>query len=514
MSSHVLSVDLGTTGVKVCVVSPDGRVVAGASETLPLLMTADGGVEQDPHLWWQAIGRCARHVVSTSDVDARDVGTIAVTSQFMSVVPVDAVGRPLANCIMWMDERGRHHWSPDRSIAAATHWLEVHGLVPFGNDSVGQMHTALQIDPSLATRAAAFVQPMDAIVARLTGNVTATQHTAFPLFAVDNRMPDALEYSADLLERTGIPPSLLPTLVPRGHARGAITRDAADHLGVTTDAIVADACIDTVATAFGTGAVTTARCGVSLGTTTVVATHTSHAVHDARHGLASGPGAYAGSWFVMAENGVGAKALQVFTEQMVFADDGLGRAFDERSIEQVIALASTSPVGANGVMFAPWLAGSMAPRPRPSMRGGFTGISLGTTRADMARAVLEGVALNLAWLLPHVGELTATRHPEITLGGGGARSPLWTQIVADACGVTVRRVADSGFTTATGAALLAMFELGEFALSELPDLVPIASVHEPDARHSALLDGRLRSMIDFHERTTEFYRSFDQLEAP
>ncbi|MDO9173186.1 MAG: FGGY family carbohydrate kinase, partial [Actinomycetota bacterium] len=435
MSGHVLAVDLGSTGIKVAVVDADGGVRAVAGEVIPLLFVADGGVEQDPRLWWEALGRCSRKAIGESGLRGDEITLVAVTSQYTSTTAVDANGLPLGNTVMWMDGRGRRHYRPKFTEEQQQRWIDVHGLMPSGNDDVGHVHVIRHQWPEAYAEAVAMLEPMDVLAARLTGTVTATQNTMFPMLSVDNRTWGLTEYSDELLALSGMPADKLPPLVPLGQPRGTVTADAASHLGVSARAVVTGATIDSVTSAVGTGAIDDTGCGLIIGTTAVMATHLPSKRHDIEHGLTSAPSPLPDQWFLVAENGVGGKALDVFVNQMVYADDGLGRAVHDGSYHDVLAAAAGVPCGSNGVLFLPWLVGSMAPGHQRQMRGGFVNIGLSTTRADMARAVLEGVAMNVAWLLPHFAALAGRRYEQITFGGGGAASPLWGQLVADATGV-------------------------------------------------------------------------------
>jgi len=513
MARHVLAIDLGSTGVKVAVVDEAGTVRSSAGEVLPLLFTDDGGAEQDPHGWWDAIGRCARKAVGASGLDADDVTLVAVTSQYTSTVAVTADGAPLANVIMWMDQRGRRH---HRSVADADtlpRWLEIHGMMPTGNDDIGHIAFIRAEWPDVYAAAYAFVEPMDHIAARLTGVVTATQSTMFPMLSVDNRRWGLTEYSDELLAMSGLDPAKLPRLVPLGASRGDILASAAEHLGVSDRAVVTGATIDSVTSAVGTGAIDADGCGLIIGTTSVMATHLDAQRHDMEHGLTTAPSPLPGAYFLVAENGIGGKALDVFVNNIVHADDGLGLPAPADAFERVLAAAQDVPAGANGLMFLPWLMGSLAPGFQRRARGGFVNLGLESTRADMARAVLEGVALNAAWLLPHFAALAERRYDEVTIGGGGASSSLWGQILADAFGVRVRRLAGSRTTNAHGAALLALAEAGQFALGELPSLLAIAEVHEPHAEASRTYRRLLPSFIDFHDRVAPFYDVLNSPEA-
>ena len=504
MNACVVAIDLGSTGVKVAVVDDAGRVLAGAGEVLTMITAPGGGVEQDPREWWDAIGRCTRRAIAASCLDAGDVAFIAVTSQYTSTVAVAADGAPLANAIMWMDRRGRHH-NPAVDPTTVPRWLEVHGMAPSGNDDIGHVAFIRSQWPDVYERAAAFVEPMDFVAARLTGTVTATQNTMFPMLSVDNRVWGASEYSAELLAMSGMDVDKLPPLVPLGQPRGVITAEAAGHLGVSPRAQVMGATIDSVTSAVGTGAIDASGCGLIIGTTSVMATHVGSKRIDAAHGLTTAPSPVPDSWFLVAENGIGGKALDVFVNNVVYPADGLGGERPADAFERVLAAAAGVRAGANGVLFLPWLVGSMAPGYLRHQRGGFLNLGLTTDRRDMARAVLEGVALNAAWLLPHFAALAEQQYPLVTLGGGGARSPLWGQILADCFGVPVRRLADSSTTNAHGAALLAQVEAGHMRLTHVPDRLRTAELHEPQAGTAGFYRELRDAFIDFHDRSAPFY---------
>ena len=485
-------------------------MLAVAGEVLTLILLPGGGVEQDPNEWWDVIGRCSRRVIASSMLPSTDIDLVAVTSQYSSTVAVAADGSPLANAVLWMDQRGRRH-NPAVNPDHASRWVELHGMPPSGNDDIGHVAMIRADWPDVYVAAAAFVEPMDAIAARLTGRVTATQGTMFPMFAVDNRTWGAGDYSDELLGMSTLERAKLPELVPMGAARGPITADAAAHLGVSTTAIVSGATIDSVTSAIGTGAIDATTCGLIIGTTSVMVTHLGSKRHDPAHGLTTAPSPVPGQYFLVAENGVGGKALDVFVNNIVHPDDGLGVVAPDDAYERVLAAAATVPPGANGVMFLPWLVGSMAPGFQRRNRGGFLNIGLGTTRADMARAVLEGVAQNASWLLPHFSALAAQDYTEVAVGGGGAGSALWGQILADCFGVPVRRLANSRATNAHGAALLALTERGTMALSDVRAVLTTEELHEPDPAAHAIHRRLLPSFIEFHDLAAPFY---GRLNAP
>lgn len=521
MTGAVLAIDLGTTGVKAAVVSPDGLVVAGAAQTFATRFGADGSAEQDAEEWWQAIGRCAREVVAESG-GARAVDLIAVTSQYMSLVAVEQTGQAIAPVVMWMDQRSAahhpsRHWDDAASLDALVTWIDRHGIPTGGADGIGQLAFIREAWPEVWQRAAAFVQPVDHLLARLTGVVAATQNTAFPLLLTDNRTWGSPAYDAELIARAGFDRddllARLPALEPFGSPRGELTAEAADHLGLAAGITVAAGTIDTTTSAVGTGAIGGGRLGIVIGTTAVVLAHLAERAHDLEHGITCAPSPVTGSSVVLAENGIGGKALDAFVTNLVHADDGLtspaGQAVTDR-FTAMGELASTAPCGANGVVFAPWLAGAMAPAFDPVVRGAFLGVGLSTSRADLARAVFEGVACNLGRLVPHVAALSGGPAPMSTplvFGGGGARSALWGQLLADVTGVPVRRLATPQFTNVRGAAFVALVEQGRLAWSDLDTLLVVDAEHEPDRRRGARYRQQAEALGTLQQQLGAFHRA-------
>jgi len=192
---------------------------------------------------------------------------------------------------------------------------------------------------------------------------------------------------------------------------------------------------------------------------------------------------------------------------VVFARDGLHDAAPPDDVfARAEAVASAVPAGSRGAMFFPWLAGSIAPAPDDDVRGGFAGVDLSTTRAEMTRAVYEGVALNAAWLLGPFSEFTGVEYDAMTFGGGGARSALWGDLLADACGITIERLAEPECTNARGAALLAFGVLGLVDPDTAGSTPRVAQVHRPDPARRAVYAGLVERFAAFHAAVQPWYR--------
>jgi xylulokinase len=203
---------------------------------------------------------------------------------------------------------------------------------------------------------------------------------------------------------------------------------------------------------------------------------------DLDHQMFSMPGPYVDRYVVCAENGLGGKVLEHVLQNMVYAADEMGdHRVDDAFASLEPLLRATAP-GAGGVMFLPWLNGSLAPGGDANMRGGFVHMSLDTTRRDMLRAVVEGIAHNLGWLLPHVESFTGAGIDEVAFVGGAARSPAWCGILADVLARPITALHAPDRSVARATALLALQRHGVLTRADL-DETPVGERYEPTLGH-------------------------------
>jgi xylulokinase len=389
-----------------------------------------------------------------------------------------------------MDTRGAAHNLSLLTDESFMLFVERHGLIPLpsGNDNIAHAHVLAEHHPDEYRAAAALVEPMDYVNARLTGRLCATQSTAFGQLVCDNRTWGAVEYDPDLVAATQLDPGKLAPLVPIEGVIGEVTTDAASALGITSGIPVCTGTIDSITSAVGAGALDRSAGSVIIGTTSVMVTHIDEHRVDLGAGLLAVPSPLRGRYFVMAENGVGGRALE-WTARLVGHGDDVAAA---------VADAATVAPGADGVRFLPWLLGSLAPSPNDDVRAAWTGLSLPHDRRHLLRATLEGVALNLAWLRPAVEQFAGADWPFLRFGGGGALSDLWAQTLADALDRPVHQLAEPRVTNARGAAFLALAQLGAISIDDVPGLLEVHAVRDPDPAVRALMDTALERLISLH----------------
>jgi xylulokinase len=503
-SPLVLALDLGSSGIRVACVDATGRAVASATESIPMCLLPDGTAEEDPEAIWSALGRSIASAFAKAPGAGARVEAILCGSQYSSLVPVDAAGRPLGPLVLYLDTRAAalSRDLTQRHPELWKLWLERHGMPSAGGGSDSLSHWLwFQTErPAIHAAAHAYVEPMDYLTARLTGRVTANVCTAFPLLLTDNRRGAAGGWCDEILSATGVDRDKLPELVAPDAVVGELLPEHADAWGLARDVRVFSAINDTQALTFGTGSHVGDRLGVSIGTTLVPTTLVESMRADLRHFLLTQPAPIPDKHVLMAEGGLAGKALEFVLEGLIHAHDGLGDHRRENAYAALDAVANATEPGAGGVLFLPWLAGIWSPAPDNRARGGFLNMSLATTRADLVRAALEGVAFQLRWMLPHIEALTGRRHDELVFAAGGARSDAWAQILADVCDRPVRQLAAPTLTNCRGAALLAFHRLGRIDLDATDALLVERGRYEPRAQYRARYDDMAGRFVLAHER--------------
>ena len=518
----ILAIDLGTTNIKAAVVECDGSLLGTGRRTVATLHTPDDGAEQDAELVWKAVLGAAEDALDALP-DRSVVRGIACASQYSSIVPVGVDARPVGNVVLWMDKRGGLD-----SIARLPggkgmkpnpfqmlRWLQIHGIppLPSGADSLAHMRWVKLARPDVYERTAAFLEPMDYITARLSGRLVTNMCSSFMFLLTDNRKSRS-GYHPKLMKWSGLDPGKLPEIVPVDEPVGRILPEIAERLGLRPETLVFPGINDTQAGGIGAYAFSGDHAGISIGTTAVCITHVDFKKTDIIHSLVSMPCPIPDRYFVMAEAGVGGGALEYFLEHLVFAKDEFGdHGLEEKFAALERAIASIDP-GSDGVLFLPWLTGSLTPAEDGKVRGGFLNLSLTTTREHLARAVLEGVAFNLRWVQDRVARFSKREISRIKFYGGGALSSAWAQIFADILQLPVEQLADPEYAVSRGVAMLGFHQLGELALGEIETGVPIAATFEPRQEASARYDEMYTQFVRVFKKNRSVFRALNAGSEP
>jgi xylulokinase len=488
--AHAIGIDVGSTNVKVALVGDNGKLEAATSRTLTC--DRDGDIaEQDAEAMWTGVVDAVSELTSQAPEVAADVTDIGVCSQYSSIVPVDESGRPVADLVMWSDQRGTaHSWAiMDEHPDAFEVFVERHGIPPIGGGlALGHILHIQKDRPEVHDATAAYLEPMDYVNARFTGELTATQCTMFMAQVCDNREIGVTEYDDELVRRAGIDPAKLPRLIPVDGVAGQLRAEVAAQLGLQPGLTVHAAMNDSQAGAFASGAFTRGRGGLAIGTTAVLVDTVAVKKTDLDNELVSMVSPVPGQYLAWAENGISGQSVEYVLDHILFASDELAdHSTDElfASLEKV--LASVAP-GSEGVIFLPWLSGSLAPEASRSTRGAFLNLGLESERVHLVRSMIEGTAHNLRWLLPALEGFTEQSIDEIMFYGGAARSPGWAQVLADVLDTPIRTLADPDFAVAKTVGLRALQGSGRLGSDDLESFVVVDTSYDPDANTREVYD--------------------------
>ena len=505
-AQNILAIDLGTSGPKVALVNVDGRVRACEIEKTALHLLPGGGAEQDPGEWWQAIGAASRRLLACDGIDPVSIAGVCCTGQWSGTVAVDRTGRPLGRAVIWMDSRGASHvkrltggWPTisGYGIDKLFKWIRLTGGIPglSGKDPMAHILYLRSEDPARYRAAYKFLEPKDYLNLCLTGRFAASFDSIILHWVTDNRRINAIRYHPGLLRASGIEETKLPQLKRAVDILGPLTPAAARHLGLPPDLPVVMGAPDLHTAAIGAGAVGDFAAHLYIGTSSWLTCHVPFKKTDLFHNMASLPAAIPGRYLLINEQETAGGCLTFLRDKLLYAE---GHPPDDWGVLE--NLAARTPAGSNGVIFTPWLYGERTPVENRLIRGGFHNLSLTADRGTLVRAVMEGVALNSHWLKRHVQHFIRQPLNQIRMVGGGARSDLWCQIMADVLECEIHQVDSPVETNARGAGILAAVALGCGTFETIADGLAIRRIYRPNPS----LRGLYRRMFSAFE---DLYRA-------
>ncbi len=517
-AGYILAVDLGTSGCKAALVSVAGEVVAWEFEAVATLLLPGGGAEQDADAWWRAFRRVARKLIAHGLVDARQIVAVCCSTQGECTVPVGADGRALMNAILWMDARGAAHLGringgPIRvagyNALRLWRWLRLTGGAPSlaGKDPAAHMLFLAHERPEIYARTHKFLNALDFLNLRLTGRFVATYDSILTSWVTDNRDPSNVVYSDSLLRRCGVDRDKFPEIVKCTDVIGTLQPAVAAELGLGADVAVVAGAIDNSAAAVGSGAVRDSAAHLYVGTSSWLAAHVPFKKTDLATALASVPCAVPGRYLLTALQATAGGNLSFLRDRVLYHKDELLQEEKVPDVYKIMdRIAARTPAGSNGVLYAPWIYGERAPVEDATVRAAIFNLSLENSRADIIRAVLEGVAFNTRWLLRPFEKFLGRRLDTLHIVGGGANSDVWCQIFADVLDRPVRQMKDPIQANVRGAAFIAAVGLGLLSYDDVPACTECRREYAPTAQHRGIYDSHFREFVNLYRQNKQIYR--------
>jgi xylulokinase len=503
VASYILAFDLGTGGNKSSLYTLEGACLAETFKSYETSYPRAGWHEQAPQDWWRAVVESTRDLIQQSAIRYDEIVCCGISGHSLGVVPLDKNGKLLRETTpIWSDSRAAKQASEYFRNIPETDWYTITGNgFPAPLYSVFKMMWYRDHEPEMFSSINKVIGTKDYINYKLTGFMGTDYSYASGSGVYDLT---AWKYNTDLIRFSGLPESIFPEIVASTQMIGSLTKEAAQELGLSTKVKVICGGVDNSCMALGARNTKEGRVYNAQGSSSWIAVTSSKPLIDAR---------IKPYVFTHVLPGLFTSAVSTFAAGTSFrwVRDQLCRDLIERAKREQCDVydlmteeAATSPVGANGLIFNPNLAGGTSMSPSVNIRGGFMGLDLSHTRADLIRATMEGIALELRVALDAMRKMENLSN-EMLVVGGGSRSAVWRQIYADIYKSNIVKTNVDQQAAALGAAACAAVGAGLWNTFEVVDEIhQVEDISRPDPENSKLYDSLLPLFVRAGENLSEY----------
>jgi xylulokinase len=438
---YLLGIDVSTTATKALLIDQTGKEIAVASSHYSYDKPQSLWSEQDPRVWWDGAARSIREAMAKSGVKAEHIAAVGLTGQMHGLVMLDEKGDVLRPAILWNDQRTQSQCEEIHNRIGRSRFIQITGNVALTGFTAPKILWVKQNEPEVYAKAKHILLPKDYLRYKLTGVFALDKAggAGTTLFDLKSRT-----WSEEVLQALDIDPGWMPPTLEGPEQTGTITPEAAAAAGLSPGTPVVAGGGDQAAQAVGVGAVESGIVALTLGTSGVVFAATDSALIEPEGRLHAFCHAVPDKWHLMGVMLSAGGSLQWYRDTMAPGID-----FD-RLLEE----AEAAPVGSEGLQFLPYLSGERTPHPDPLARGAWVGLTQRHGRAHLTRAVLEGVTFGLKDSFELIRGAGLGEIRQVRASGGGVKSRLWRQILADVleCELVTPNTSEGA---AYGAALLA-----------------------------------------------------------
>lgn len=471
-----LAIDLGTTGCRSLLFDDKLRIRAMSYQEYGLITPKEGWTEQDANLWWDLTKQTAKESILKAGISGNEIRSIAISSQGITIVPVDKNIEPLCHALSWLDVRAEEECRQLESDFGQNYIFTLTGKPINACYSLPKILWLKKHQPEIYENAWKFLMPLDFLVAKFTGNCVTDHSMASGMLLYDIKN---LCWSQELLKYYGIEESKLPTILWSDAKAGTVLPEVAEELGLSSECVVAVGAQDQKCAAYGVG-LKEGVMTISLGTAAAITKRWTEAKTEQNRGVGWCGYAEKGTWVTEGVINTAGTSLR-WVRDILF----LGESYDVLNQEASEALSRGS-----SLLFYPYMNGPSSPDYYPEAEGSFYGVNLATQRGDFALAVMEGIAFQIRILLETMEAQDGVH--TLVIFGGGANSALWCQIIADVTGMEIQ-VPQTTEAAGAGAAILAAK-----AMDACISTLPCEGIYRPSER------------IKEYERKYEKYRMIEK----
>ena len=456
--NYLIGIDVGTSATKTVLFDEETRIISAASEEYPLSQPQNGWAEQNPLDWYLATQNTLRKVLRDSKIDPASVKGIGLSGQMHGLVMLDANDEVLRPAIIWCDGRTGKECEEITERVGARRLIEITANPALAGFTASKILWVQKHEPELYAKCRHILLPKDYVRFRMTGEYATEVSDAGGMQLLD--VPRRA-WSDEVLDKLGIDKALLAKVYESPEVTGTVSAEFAALTGLSTKTVVVGGAGDNAAAAIGTGVVRAGRAFTTIGTSGVVFAHTDEPRIDPLGRVHTFCCAVPGCWHVMGVTQAAGLSLKWFRDNLggAFVNEAKERGLDVYTV--INEKIKEIPRGSRRLIYLPYLMGERTPHLNPDCRGVFFGLSAIHGAADMARAVMEGVSYSLKDCRNILSEM-GIPISEMMACGGGAKSEIWRQMLADMYNCEVKTV-NSQEGAALGAAILAGVGAGVFA---------------------------------------------------
>lgn len=415
---YLLGIDISTTGAKALLIDASGSIVGVKNTPIPLSTPKPLWSEQDPADWWNGILNSIQKLIAETEIDTREIAAIGLTGQMHGLTMLDRNGEVIRPAILWNDQRTAKQCQEIHTVIGKQKFLQTTGNRALTGFTAPKILWVKEHEPEAFDRCAHILLPKDYLRYKFTNHFAADKAGGSGTVLFDLKERD---WSVDIIEQLGIPTRWLPETFEGTAITGTISAKAAAVTGLTEGTPVVGGGGDQAAGAVGMGAVTPGIVSLTLGTSGVVFAATNEPFIEKQGRLHAFCHAMPDRWHLMGVMLSAAGSLQWYRENVT----------PTISYDDLLQPVERIPAGCEGLYFLPYLTGERTPHPDPFARGAFIGLTNRHTLPHMTRAVLEGVAFGLRDSFELIKETGLKDIQQVRISGGGARSAIWRQILAD-----------------------------------------------------------------------------------
>ena len=447
---YLLGIDIGTSGTKTVLFDKGGNPISSSTEEYPLYQPEIGWAEQDPLDWWKAVCITINAVIKDSNINPESISGIGLSGQMHGLVMLDEDGNVLRKSIIWCDQRTAKECVEITEKVGEKRLIDITANPALTGFTASKILWVRNNEPEIYEKCRKILLPKDYIRYMLTGEFATevSDASGMQLLDIKNRC-----WSKEVLNALDIPIEYLGNVHESIVVSGKVHKRAAELTGLKENTPVVGGAGDQAAGAIGNGIIRSGQISSTIGTSGVVFAHLDEPIIDEKGRVHTFCHAVPGAWHMMGVTQGAGLSLKWFRDNFCTNEIEVAKNMGIDPYVLMTKEAEKVPAGSRGVVYLPYLMGERTPHLNPKAKGVFFGLSAAHTKNDMLRAVIEGVSYSLLDCMEII-KGTGLNPTNVMVSGGGGKSELWRQILADMfnCKVSTNKSSEG---PALGVALLA-----------------------------------------------------------